>query len=357
MKAVNTLASPGRGGHIYSMKAAETAYECRELAAQLFGMPDPSNVIITSNATHGLNIAIKALAGHGTRALVSGYEHNSVMRPLRAAGAEIIIARSELFEPEMVVFEFERWLETERISLAVVTHMSNVFGYILPVERVAALCRACGVPLIVDASQSAGSLDIDFDSLGAEFIAMPGHKGLYGTQGTGMLLCAPGINVTATALLHGGSGGNSSADTMPDFLPDGLEAGTHNMPGIAGLREGLEFVLRRKPKNILAHAKRLITLAARELAVIPSVRVFTGAHSYCHGGVLSFQVQNIDCEAAAEQLSQSGFAVRAGLHCAPEAHRTAGTYTHGTVRLSVSCFNTEREILRFAEAVKTMSSG
>ena len=354
-KAVNTLASPGRGGHLYSMKAAETAFECRTLAAELFGLADPSNVIFTSNATHGLNIAIKALAKPGTRALVSGYEHNSVMRPLRAAGAEIIIARSELFEPEMAVFEFERWLETERISLVVSSHMSNVFGYILPAERIAEQCGKHGVPFILDASQSAGSVDISFDSLGAAFVAMPGHKGLYGPQGTGLLLCAPDIDVAAAGLLQGGSGGNSSSDTMPGFLPDGLEAGTHNMPGIVGLRTGLEYVLRRKPEKILGHAQRLIKLAARELAVLPGVRVFTGGHGDCHGGVLSFQIIGRDCEDTAGQLNDLGFAVRAGLHCAPEAHRTVGTAVWGTVRLSVSCFNTEREIRQFAEAVAVVA--
>ena len=354
-KAVNTLASPGRGGHLYSMKAADTAYECRTLAAELFGLADPSNIIFTSNATHGLNIAIKALATPGTRALVSGYEHNSVMRPLRAAGAEIIIARSELFEPEMAVFEFERWLETERISLVVSSHMSNVFGYILPAERIAEQCGKHGVPFILDASQSAGSLDISFDSLGAAFVAMPGHKGLYGPQGTGLLLCAPDIDVAAAGLLQGGSGGNSSSDTMPDFLPDGLEAGTHNMPGIAGLRTGLEYVLRRKPEKILGHAQRLIKLAARELAVLPGIRVITGGHGDCHGGVLSFQIIGRDCEDTAGRLNDLGFAVRAGLHCAPEAHRTVGTAVWGTVRLSVSCFNTEREIRQFAEAVAVVA--
>ena len=355
MKAVNTLASPGRGGHKYSMKAAETAFECRELAASLFGMADPSNVIFTSNATHGLNIAIKSLAKSGTRALVSGFEHNSVMRPLRAVGAEIIIARSELFEPEMLVFEFERWLETERISLVVMTHVSNVFGYVLPAERISALCKRYGVPFVLDASQSAGSVELDFDSLGATFAAMPGHKGLYGPQGTGLLMCSPEIDVAATALMHGGSGGSSASDTMPVFLPDGLEAGTHNMPGIAGLKSGIEFVQRRGTAKILDHAQRLITLAARELAVLHGVRVFSSSHSFCQGGVLSFQIKNLDCEEAAERLNTLGFAVRAGLHCAPEAHRTAGTSNRGTVRISVSYFNTERDILRFVEAVSSIS--
>ncbi|MDR0906414.1 MAG: aminotransferase class V-fold PLP-dependent enzyme [Oscillospiraceae bacterium] len=346
--AVGTLASPGRGGHAASMRAAEIAFDCRELAAQLFNVSDPSNVIFTSNATHGLNIAVKALAKRGSRVLVSGYEHNSVMRPLRAAGAELIIARSELFEPESAVFEFERRLDAGGIDLVVTTAMSNVFGFILPVERVAALCRERGVPLIIDASQSAGSLPLDFDALGADFIAMPGHKGLYGPQGTGLLLCRDYTD----GIIQGGSGSNSLSDTMPDFLPDGLEAGTHNMPGIAGLREGLKFVLSRGVAQIGAHAARLISIARRELASVPGVTVFGSDRA--QGGVLSFTLENLGCEDIAERLNERGIAVRAGLHCAPEAHRTAGTISRGTVRASVSAFNTERDIAKLISVVKRL---
>ena len=186
--AVNNLASPGRGGHPSAMAAAGLAYECREKAAKLFNVSDVASVVITTSATHGLNIAIKSMVRRGARVLISGYEHNAVTRPLTAVGADIVVAESELFEPEMALHAFETRLAGD-ISLVICNHVSNVFGYILPTERIAQVCRERGVPLIIDASQSAGVLDIDFAALGAEFIAMPGHKGLYGPQGTGLLLC------------------------------------------------------------------------------------------------------------------------------------------------------------------------
>ncbi|MDR1328511.1 MAG: aminotransferase class V-fold PLP-dependent enzyme [Oscillospiraceae bacterium] len=355
-RAVSTLASPGRGGHLSSMLAARTAYECRELAARLFNVPDPANIVLTSSATHGLNIAINSLARRASRggaAIVSGYEHNSVMRPLRAAGIETVIARSALFEPEDLLRAFEREFERGRVAFAVLNHVSNVFGYIQPAERVAELCRARGVPLIIDASQSAGSVQIDMLSLGAEFIAMPGHKGLYGPQGTGLLLCrGPADGVLG--IMQGGTGSDSASDLMPAFLPDALEAGTHNMPGIAGLSEGIKFVLSRGEAGILEHARGLIAEAARGLAELPGVRVFGGSGEN-RAGVLSFRLEHTECEAAAEELSRRGFAVRAGLHCAPEAHRTAGTFETGTVRLSVSAYNTARELRALVSAVSEMA--
>ncbi|MDR3278247.1 MAG: aminotransferase class V-fold PLP-dependent enzyme [Oscillospiraceae bacterium] len=348
-RAVNRLSSPGRGGHPAAMAAAEAAYACREKAARLFNVRDPSNIVFTANATHGLNLAIKGVIRRGQRALVSGYEHNSVIRPLTAAGAEITVAASELFEPETAVFAFERRLN-EGVALVVCNHVSNVFGYILPAERIAALCRARGVPFILDASQSAGTIDIDFEAFGADFIAMPGHKGLYGPQGTGLLLCKrnPGT------LIEGGTGSNSLLPEMPDFLPDGLEAGTHNMPGIAGLSAGLDFVLRRGAGKILEHEQSLIEDAAGSLMMTDGVRVFKSEHRYCQGGVLSFTVEGVPCEEVGEALAKRGFAVRTGLHCAPAAHRTAGTLNTGTVRLSVSAFNTRRELRAFADAAREL---
>ncbi|MDR3209232.1 MAG: aminotransferase class V-fold PLP-dependent enzyme, partial [Oscillospiraceae bacterium] len=280
-RAVRTLASPGRGGHPASMRAAEEAFRCREAAARLFNVPDPSRVVFTANATHGLNIAIKSLARRGARVLVSGYEHNAVTRPLRAAGADVVFARSELFEPELAVFAFESRLDA-RVSLVVCNHMSNVFGYILPAERIARLCVERGIPFILDASQSAGAVELDFASLGADFVAMPGHKGLYGPQGTGLLLCAR----PCATLYEGGTGSNSLSDLMPDFLPDRLEAGTHNMPGIAGLRRGIEYVLARTPRRILERERALTLFAERELRATERVRVFGGGFEECRGGVL-----------------------------------------------------------------------
>ena len=253
-RAMRTMSSPGRGGYA-AARAAETAFRCRSLAAELFGVPSPEQVVFTSNATHALNIAIRSLVPEGGRVAVSGYEHNAVTRPLHALGARIKVAASPLFDRAALLRAFENSISPE-LDAVVCTHVSNVFGFVLPIEEIAALCRAEGVPLIVDASQSAGILPFELDTLGAAFIAMPGHKGLYGPQGTGLLLCAH----DAAPLLYGGTGSASLEQTMPDFLPDRLEAGTHNMPGIAGLEAGLRFVRERR-ERIERHERALIARA------------------------------------------------------------------------------------------------
>ncbi|MDR0818394.1 MAG: aminotransferase class V-fold PLP-dependent enzyme, partial [Oscillospiraceae bacterium] len=187
-KAPNSFASPGRGGHNAAAKAAELAFDCRRLAASYFNVPSPENIVFTLNATHALNIAIHALSKPDKRTVISGYEHNSVYRPVTASGAEVSVARGTLFDKNSVLNAFDDKLNSGT-SLCVVNHVSNVFGFIQPVEKISELCRERGIPLIIDASQSAGAIPIDFSALGAEYIAMPGHKGLYGPQGTGLLLC------------------------------------------------------------------------------------------------------------------------------------------------------------------------
>ena len=345
--AVNHLASPGRGGHLPARLAAETAFACRRAAADLFGMEGPEQVVFTSNATHGLNIAIKSLVKPGDRVLISPWEHNAVTRPLHALGAEILVARSPLFDRRGLLDAFEAGLEANPAAV-VCTHVSNVFGFILPIEEIAALCRERGVPLIVDASQSAGCLPVRQDVLGAAFIAMPGHKGLYGPQGTGLLLCG---TEEAVPLLQGGTGSASIRQTMPGCLPDRLEAGTHNLPGIAGLLAGLRYVAARTPRAIGRKEGALVRRAARQLADVPGLRVFEARDPACQGGVLSFRAEGLDCEAVGEALGAMGIAVRAGLHCAPLAHESAGTLETGTVRLSFSDFSAPADTDRLAGAL------
>jgi selenocysteine lyase/cysteine desulfurase len=302
------------------------------------------------NATHGLNMAIKSLISPGGQAVISGYEHNSVLRPLRAAGAEIRIAKSELFEPESAVSAFDSAI-TDRTELMVCNHVSNVFGYVLPIERIAAMCADRGIPFILDASQSAGAIDIDASALKAAFIAMPGHKGLYGPQGTGLLICG---RVPKT-LMEGGTGSNSISPDMPSFLPDRAEAGTHNMPGIAGLKAGIDYVLERTPEAILRREKSLIAMAGQGLASIPGVQVWYSPHGFAQSGVISFLIRGMDCEETARQLADRGIAVRAGLHCSPLAHSTVGTAETGTVRLSVSDMSTARHIASLLNAVECIT--
>ena len=336
-QAVNTLSSPGRGSYPATRRAEETDLRCRMAAAELFHMDDPAQVVFTSCATHGLNIAIRTLVKPGSRVVISGYEHNAVTRPLHAIpNVEIVVADGPLFDTAAMLEQFRQALDRPADAV-ICTHVSNVFGYALPVEDIAALCRKKGVPFVLDASQSAGMLPVDMEALGASFIAMPGHKGLYGPQGTGLLLCG----CETEPLLRGGTGSQSILQEMPAELPDRLEAGTHNMPGIAGLLEGLRFVQRQGVARIADYESELGRYAARHLAELPGVEVFSGPFQT---GVVSFRAAGVDCEELGEALAARGIALRAGLHCAPLAHRTAGTLETGTVRFSPSVFNRRQEV-------------
>ena len=341
--ALLTMSSPGRGGYPAAMKAAETAFQCRSELAELFGVGNPERVVFTSSATHGLNIAIKSLVPPGGKAVVSGYEHNAVTRPLTALGAEVSAAEAPLFRQSEVAAAFDR-LIVPGTDAVICNHISNVFGFIQPVEAIAAMCRERGVPFIIDASQSAGVLPLNLDRLGAAFIAMPGHKGLYGPQGTGVLLC--GENIPVRTLLEGGTGSLSMQQEMPDFLPDRLEAGTHNMPGIAGLLAGVRFVKQRGMANILDHERRLTLLAAEGIRMFPGAKVLAMPGLREQAGVLSFVPLKKDVEEVGTRLAEQGIAVRTGLHCASFAHKSAGTLDTGTVRVSFSDFNTRSEVYR-----------
>ncbi len=352
LSAMERMASPGRGGHKPAMLAAETAFRCREAAAGLFHLEDPENVVFTLNATHALNLAIKSVIKPGDAVVVSGYEHNAVTRPLAALGCRIKTARAPLFDREAILAAFEEQV-TGEVSCVVCTHVSNVFGFILPVEEIAALCRRRGVPMILDASQSAGALPVHMDELGCAFIGMPGHKGLYGPQGTGLLLCGEGRETVP--LLEGGTGSLSARQEMPDFLPDRLEAGTHNIPGIAGLLEGIRFVRSRGNEAILRRERALTRQAAEGLAAVPGITLYAASRSETQAGVLSFQLASLDCEEVGERLGQRGIAVRAGLHCAPYAHESAGTKEKGTVRISFSDFNTPAEVQTLVREVSRLA--
>lgn len=348
--ALYSLATPGRGGHSAALRAGEVAFACRELAARLFDVPDAEHVVFTMNATHAVNLAVHSLVGPGDTVLISGYEHNAVTRALHSIpNLRLRVARGPLFQPDAIL-EQVRALMDERVAAVVCTHVSNVFGYVLPVAEIGALCRERGIPLIIDASQSAGVLPVSLRNTGAAFIAMPGHKALYGPQGTGLLLCG---DREAKPILYGGTGSLSMQQEMPDFLPDRLEAGTMNMPGIAGLLAGMRYVASRGTDRIAGRERLLLRRAADGLRGIPGVRVFGDGHS-SQTGALSFQPEGKDCVEYAQALAERGIAVRSGLHCAPLAHETAGTLEEGTVRISVSDFNTAAEIDRFLMAVRRL---
>lgn len=347
VQAMQTMSSPGRGGYAQARAAEEMIFRCRGLAARLFGVESEEQVIFTASATHGLNIAIKSLLPPGGRVIVSGYEHNAVTRPIHALGAEVMVASAPLFAPEKMLKETEELLSVGADAV-VCTHASNVFGYVLPIEGIAALCRSAEIPLIVDASQSAGVLPLDVGALGAAFCAMPGHKGLYGPQGTGLLLCSH----AAKPLLEGGTGSESLRQEMPQFLPDRLEAGTLNVPGIAGLEAGMRFVQKAGRQRIFQHEQSLVRYAAEKLARIQGVTSYVSPDPAQQLGVLSFTVEGWEPERVAQELAEFGIAVRAGYHCAPFAHKTAGTIQNGTVRMSFSAFNRKEEVDAFTRALR-----
>ena len=341
--ALRTCANPGRGGYPAAEAASRMVYRCREQAAKLFHCR-PEQVVLTGSCTHGLNIAIRTLVKPGAKVAVSGFEHNAVTRPLHALNAQLIVCGRRLFDQEDTLSDFRRALRSG-VDAAVFTHVSNVFGYILPAKEMAALCRTYGVPFIVDAAQSAGVLPVELAGWGADFIAMPGHKGLLGPQGTGLLLCGR----EPEPLLTGGTGSESVRQEMPEFTPDRAEAGTLNVPGIAGLRAGMEYVEQVGTDRILSRESQCARRCAEELEKL-GMQVFYGAHQ---AGTVSFR-PGMDCEAAAQILSRRGIAVRAGLHCAPLAHESAGTLETGTVRVSFGHDASPRQLRMLAEAASKL---
>ncbi len=341
LRAMQTCANPGRGGYPAAMAAADAVYACREQAAALFGC-QPEQVVFTANCTHGLNIAIRTLVKPGDTVLISGFEHNAVTRPLHLLDAKIVVAGRRLFDWDDTLEAFERGLRSG-VDAAVFTHVSNVFGYILPAARMAELCRKHGVPFILDAAQSAGTLNVKLGELGADYIAMPGHKGLLGPQGTGLLLCGG----KPAPLLAGGTGSESRSQAMPAFLPDRLEAGTLNVPGIAGLSAGLAYIRRVGTDAIFRREQEAAALCIPALRR-QGYRVFAGAHQSATVSILP----DMDCEAAAQALAAQGVAVRAGLHCAPLAHESAGTLETGTVRISFGHDASARQVQLLLRALR-----
>ena len=337
-EAMAACANPGRGSHAAARAGAEVLYRCREAAGELFHI-EPENVVLTMSCTHGLNMAIRTLVRPGDRVVISGFEHNAVTRPLHGLGARVTAAGRRLFDWDDTLRSFRKALD-RGAKCAVFTHVSNVFGYILPVEAMAWECRRRGVPFILDAAQSAGAVPIDCEALGADFVAMPGHKGLLGPMGTGLLLCRR----LPKPLLMGGTGSDSEAQSMPAFLPDRAEAGTANVPGFAGLEAGLRLVAEEGPEAIGRREAALAAYTAEKLGNL-GYEVFSGPHQL---GTVSFRGAE-DCQTLCDRLEH--IALRAGLHCAPLAHRSAGTLDTGTVRVSFGWNSTREDADTLLEAL------
>ena len=345
MYALKRCGNPGRGGHLPSVYASDKIFECRTLIAGLFNMEEkPENVVFTLNATHALNIAIKSILHKGGHVVISSMEHNSVVRPLnklKENGVSYTVAHCPIFEPEAAVRSFSDCINRQKTDCVIVNHVSNVFGYELPIYKIDELCSQKGIPMIIDASQSAGIAYINTKKLKATaYICFPGHKALFGPQGTGCLICCK--DELLYSITEGGTGSNSIDENQPDFLPDIYESGTANAHGICALAEGVRFVQKRTLRDISACHRELTLYALERLSAISSLKIFTGAgHEH---GVISFIADKTDCEEAAEYLNRQGIFVRAGLQCAPLAHKTVGTVDRGSVGVSFSVFNTVRDI-------------
>jgi selenocysteine lyase/cysteine desulfurase len=324
-------------------------FQCRTELAALLGAAGPEQVVFTPNATYALNLAIRTLVKPGDTVLISGWEHNAVTRTLHSMeDVQIRVAEAPLFDDAATVAAFRAAL-AQRPDCVICTCVSNVFGFILPVEEIAAVCREQGVPLILDAAQAAGCLPLDLEKLGAHFLAVPGHKGLYGPQGTGALL-AGSAAPPLVPLVTGGTGSQSLEQQMPDFLPDRGEAGTQNVAGVSGLLEGIRFVRRLGVQRIHDHETMLLHRLCLRLSELPGVQLYQSPWDN-QSGVLSFVPLGRDSELVAQQLGERGIGVRGGLHCAPLAHRSGGTMDSGTVRVSFSAFNRPDEVDAFAHVL------
>jgi len=345
-------ASPGRGGHQLAVRASRVVQACREEAAMLLGMQNPDRIIFTRNCTESLNLAITGLLHRGDEVLCTHAEHNAVMRLLdRYVTCGDITVRvlppdkTGVLEPHTL----QRFISS-KTALVIICHASNITGVIQPVSRLGAVCRENGVPLLVDAAQTAGVLDVSPSALHADMVAMPGHKGLLGPQGTGLLALGEGID--PEPLILGGTGSASESVHQPELLPDRYESGTLNLPGIAGLLCGIRFV-RRHREEIGEYEHDLNRRLRAQLAEIPGLRLL-GHPEAATVSVTSVVPEHMDSGALSDGLDASGIAVRAGLHCAPAMHTWLGTMESGAVRFSPGLYNTVQEIDDAAAVVERL---
>jgi cysteine desulfurase / selenocysteine lyase len=349
--------SPGRSGHRLSIEAGRVILEAREAVARLFGADDPFRIVFTKNATEALNIALRGLLNAGDHVITSSMEHNSVMRPLRALEEEGLAVsaipcsiRGEL-DPAAI-----RPAIRPNTRAIILTHAANVTGTILPISEAGRIAREHGIVLIVDAAQTAGVLPIDVEAMGIDLMAFTGHKSLFGPPGTGGLYIGEGMEERIRPLMTGGTGSRSEFEEQPLFLPDKFEAGTPNTVGLAGLAAGVSWILARGVEAIRTHEEALTGRFMRGLREIPGIDLYGPADPSRRTAIVSFNITGLMPSEAAQELDER-FAImsRPGLHCAPAAHRTIGTFPRGTVRFSFGPYNTEAEIDAALEAVRTLT--
>lgn len=349
-------ASAGRGAYRRALEADGLVFKTRKLLGRLFNIEDVSRIVFTSNVTESLNLALKGFLQEGDHVVTSHLEHNSMWRPLKLMEREQKISISVVPSPggkELDVDQLERAIQP-KTRLVALTHASNVTGTLMPIKEVGQICHIHNVPLLVDAAQTAGVLPIDVQELNIDFLAFTGHKGLLGPTGTGGLYIAPGLDITPWK--EGGTGGESLLEHQPKDLPDRFEAGTLNVAGIAGLGAAIEFILEKGVEQIREHEKALTAYALKQLSQVPSLTVYGPRNAEECVGVFSINLEDVAPVEVAYVLDEVyGIMVRAGLHCAPQAHRCIGTVQRGTVRISPGYFNSKEEIAVLITALQEIN--
>jgi len=339
----NANANPGRSAHSLSIKAAELIYRTREIIGELFHFSNTENIVLTKNATEALNIAIYGTLNEGDEVITTSMEHNSVLRPLNHLKDKGTIDLKILKADENGVVQPQQ-IEaaiSDKTKLIAVTSASNVTGTKLNLGDIYKVTQAAGVKMLVDGAQGAGSTEIDLEKTPFDFLAITGHKHLLGPQGTGALIIKNPYEVAP--FMRGGTGSLSEKTIHPDFPPDKFEAGTLNTPGYAGLAEGIRFILQTGIKSIIEREHQLIQYLLKSLLKIKEIEVY--APYVDRVGIVSFNIKGVMSSEVSHYLdTEWGICTRPGLHCAPEAHKTLGTFPQGTVRFSLSYFNTQEEI-------------
>lgn len=350
-------ANPGRGGHTLAMKASKILFQTRLQVSRLFGIKNPNDLFFYLNATQALNQAIKGYLKQGDHVITSSIEHNSVRRPLEYLRREkqIEITYVQPRADQLFYAEDFRAAIRPNTKLIVVSHASNLTGVILPVEKIGQVAREANIAFLVDASQTAGILPIHVENMGIDMLAFPGHKGLYGPQGTGGLYVSGEIELEP--LIHGGTGSQSESVEQPAIRPDRFEAGTVNAVGLAGLLAGVEFVQEKGLEEIQRHEWSLAKKTIQLLQEIPGVEVYGPDPAVERVGVVACNVHGADAAEVSFILDQQyGIATRAGYHCTPLGHQTAGTLERGAVRASFGVFNTDQDVEQFVKAMSEIAA-
>ncbi len=346
--------NPGRSSHELSRKAAEAVYECREAVCGLLGFDGPERIVFTQNTTHALNAAIKGTVSPDSHTVITNLEHNSVIRPLHALkrvnGSSYSVIDA-LADDDVIIENFKKAIRPNT-KTAVITMASNVCGKIMPTAAIARICHDRGITLIVDGAQAIGCVPVSFDEIGCDILCSAGHKGLYGPQGTGFMAISERV-VSLATLMEGGSGVNSEDTDMPHELPERLEAGTLNTPGICGLSEGIKYVVGHGIESIYEKNLALADYLADGLENIEGVKLYGRCEK--RTPVALFNIDGLTSDETAGMLDEKHICVRSGLHCAPLAHAALKTGDNGAVRASLSFSNTKNETDYFLKCVSDIS--